>query len=127
MAAVAPVLLPEMKRRGYAPGELVALLASSSAMSETIPPSLTLIMIGAVTGVSISALFTAGLLPAAIGALALIAVAYVRSKNDKVHGARHAPRREVLRALTVALPALVLPLVIRTAVVNGIATATEVS
>src|SRR5260370_12861536 len=40
MAAVAPVLFPEMKRRGARPGELVALLSSSGAMSETIPPSL---------------------------------------------------------------------------------------
>src|SRR5579875_3672718 len=55
MAAIAPVLFPEMKRRGAAPGELVALLSSSGAMSETIPPSLVLITIGSVTGVSIAA------------------------------------------------------------------------
>src|SRR3989442_1022275 len=69
MAAVAPVLFPEMKRRGARPGELVALLSSSGAMSETIPPSLVLITIGSVTGVSIAALFTGGLLPALVGAL----------------------------------------------------------
>lgn len=63
MAAVAPVLFPEMRRRGSHPGELAALLASSSAMSETIPPSLVLITIGSVTNVSITALFTGGLLP----------------------------------------------------------------
>ena len=57
MAAVAPALFPEMKQRGAHPGRLVALLAASGAMSETIPPSLVLITIGAVTGVSISALF----------------------------------------------------------------------
>src|SRR6266700_3825553 len=56
MAAVAPVLFPEMKRRGARPGELVALLSASGAMSETIPPSLVLITIGSVTGVSIAAL-----------------------------------------------------------------------
>ncbi len=67
MAAVAPVLFPEMRRRGANEGELVALLATSAAMSETIPPSLVLIMIGSVTGVSISALFTGGLLPALVG------------------------------------------------------------
>ena len=39
MAAVAPVLFPEMSRRGSHPGELASLLASSSAMSETIPPA----------------------------------------------------------------------------------------
>jgi len=41
MAAVAPILfLPEMQRRASHPGELSSLLATSSAMSETIPPSL---------------------------------------------------------------------------------------
>jgi len=43
MAAVAPILFPEMRRRGAHPGELASLLATSSAMSETIPPSLVVI------------------------------------------------------------------------------------
>src|SRR5260370_27450085 len=58
MAAVAPVLFPEMKRRGAAPGELVPLLSASGAMSGTIPPSLVLLTIGSVTGLAIPALFT---------------------------------------------------------------------
>ena len=65
MAAVAPVLFPEMKRRGSNDGEMVSILSASGAMSETIPPSLVLITIGSVTGVSIAALFTGGLLPGA--------------------------------------------------------------
>src|SRR3954447_635313 len=56
MAAVAPVLFPEMKARGARPGDLVALLAATGAQTETIPPSLVLITIGSVTGVSIAAL-----------------------------------------------------------------------
>ncbi|MDQ2764492.1 MAG: TRAP transporter large permease subunit, partial [Pseudomonadota bacterium] len=75
-AAVAPVLLPEMRRRGSAPGELVAQLAASAAMSETIPPSLVLIIVGAVTGVSISALFDGGLLPAAFAAIGLAGLVF---------------------------------------------------
>jgi TRAP-type C4-dicarboxylate transport system permease large subunit len=63
MAAVAPALFPEMKKRGEDDGELVSMLAASGAMSETIPPSLVLITIGSVTGVSIAALFTAGSCP----------------------------------------------------------------
>ena len=62
MAAIAPVLFPEMKKRGTKSGELVALLSASSAMSETIPPSLVLITIASVSGLSIAALFTGGLL-----------------------------------------------------------------
>jgi hypothetical protein len=58
--AVAPVLFPDMKRRGMHEGELVSLLAASGAMAETIPASIVLIIIGSVTGVSIAALFTGG-------------------------------------------------------------------
>ena len=125
MAAVAPVLFPEMRARGANEGELIAILAASGAMTETIPPSLVLITIGSVTGVSIAALFTGGLLPGFVLALVLAAVARVRAGND-VPGPR-APRREVLRRFLYALPALLLPFVIRTAVVRGVATATEVS
>ena len=93
MAAVAPVLFPEMRRRGQHPGELASLLATSSAMSETIPPSLVLITIGSVTNVSISALFTGGLLPALVAALALVAVAWWRSRKEDVGLRTRAPGR----------------------------------
>ena len=66
MAAVAPVLFPEMKQRGAKPGDLVALLSATGAQTETIPPSLVLITIGSVTGVSIAALFTGGMLPGVV-------------------------------------------------------------
>jgi tripartite ATP-independent transporter DctM subunit len=125
MAAVAPVLFPEMKKRGAHEGELVAILAASGAMSETIPPSLVLITIGSVTGVSIAALFTGGLLPGLVLALVLAAVAWRRSRGEAV--GQRATRAVILRALVVALPSLLLPFVIRTAVVEGVATATEVS
>jgi tripartite ATP-independent transporter DctM subunit len=125
MAAVAPVLFPEMKQRGADEGELVALLAASGAMTETIPPSLVLITIGSVTGVSIAALFTGGLLPGFVLALILAGVARYRAGGE-VRGVR-VQRSEILRRLVIALPALLLPFVIRTAVVRGVATATEVS
>jgi len=127
MAAVAPVLFPEMKRRGQNEGELVSLLAASGAMSETIPPSLVLITIGSVTGVSISALFTGGLLPALVLALALAAIARWRGRGEHLEGVERASGSVIGRAFVIALPALVLPVVIRTAVIEGIATATEVS
>jgi tripartite ATP-independent transporter DctM subunit len=127
MAAVAPVLFPEMKRRGSQPGELVALLSASGAMSETIPPSLVLITIGSVTGVSIAALFTGGLLPALVAALALVVVAGFRSRGESLAGVRRAGAAQIARTFVIALPALALPFLIRAAVVEGVATATEVS
>ena len=127
MAAVAPVLFPEMKKRGQKPGEMVALLATSGAMAETIPPSLVLITVGSVTSISIAALFTGGLLPALVVALALAAVSYYRSRSEDTSRLVKSPRRAVWRAFLVALPALTLPFVIRFVVTEGVATATEVS
>ena len=127
MAAVAPVLFPEMKARGARPGDLVALLAATGAQTETIPPSLVLITIGSVTGVSISALFTGGLLPGVVLAITLSALVWWRYRDEDLSHVKRARRGEIVRAFVVALPALALPFVIRAAVVEGVATATEVS
>lgn len=127
MAAVAPVLIPEMEKRGYERGELVALLSSAGAQTETVPPSLVLIMIGSVTGVSIAALFTGGLLPSALLGLLLCALAWYRSRVDDSEGPRKIQWSKVRSSFIVALPALALPFIIRAAVVEGVATATEVS
>jgi tripartite ATP-independent transporter DctM subunit len=127
MAAVAPALFPEMKRRGAKPEELVALLSASGAMTETIPPSLVLITIGAVCSVSITALFVGGILPAVVATLAIVAVCAWRSRREpKVEGER-ANAARIARCCIAALPALALPLLIRTLVIEGAATATEVS
>src|SRR3954468_21058445 len=127
MAAVAPVLFPEMKARGAKPGDLVALLSATGAQTETIPPSLVLITIGSVTGVSIAALFTGGMLPGLVLALTLCALVWWRYRNEDLSHVRKATGGEIVKSLVIALPALALPFVIRAAVVEGIATATEVS
>ena len=127
MAAVAPVLFPEMRQRGAKPGDLVALLATSGAQTETIPPSLVLITIGSVTGVSIAALFTGGMLPGVVMGAALCAVVGWRYRHEDLSQVKRASGRQIGRALLVALPAIALPFVIRAAVVHGVATATEVS
>jgi TRAP-type C4-dicarboxylate transport system permease large subunit len=96
-------------------------------MPETIPPSLILITIGSVNGVSIAALFIGGLLPAAVGAVALGIIAFFRAHGE-VHTEVKRPKAMVIgKTFLIALPALILPLIIRFSVVEGVATATEVS
>ena len=127
MAAVAPVLFPEMKERGAKPGDLVALLSATGAQTETIPPSLVLITIGSVTGVSIAALFTGGMLPGVVLGITLCMVVWWRYRNEDLSHVRRATGREIGRAFLIALPAVALPFIVRAAVVKGVATATEVS
>lgn len=127
MAAVAPALFPEMKKRGNSEGDLIGLLSASGAMSETIPPSLVLIAVGSVTGVSIAALFTGGLLPAVVGMLCMCVVVFFQTKNENMEGVTRAPAKLIWKSFIYAIPAIALPFVIRTSVVEGVATATEVS
>ena len=127
MAAIAPALFPEMMARGSKPGELVALLSATGAQTETIPPSLVLITVGSVTGVSIAALFTGGLLPGLVVGAILCVVVWRRNRNEDLSHVTRASAREIGRAFVIALPAIALPFVIRAAVIEGVATATEVS
>jgi tripartite ATP-independent transporter DctM subunit len=127
MATVAPALFPEMKRRGNNPPEMIAQLATGAAMADTVPPSIILIVLGAVAGISIADLFASGFVVAMVLLLVLMALARWRARHESMEGVRRAPLRMTIQLLVIAAPALVLPFLIRGSVSSGIATATEVS
>lgn len=127
MATVAPALFPEMKRRGNKPKEMVALLATGAAMADTVPPSIVLIVLGSVAGVSIAGLFNAGFLVAGVLLATLVVLARWKARHEHAEGAKRAPFKVMWQFLLAAGPALVLPFLIRSAVGGGVATATEVS
>ncbi len=127
MATVAPALFPEMKRRGHKPKEMIALLATGAAMADTVPPSIVLIVLGSVAGVSIAALFTSGFVIAMVLLLALAVLARWKARHENMEGVKRASFKVIRTTLLIAAPALLLPFIIRGAVGGGIATATEVS
>ncbi|MBN9442426.1 TRAP transporter large permease subunit [Bosea sp. (in: a-proteobacteria)] len=127
MATVAPALFPEMKRRGYKPKDLIALLSTGAAMADTVPPSIVLIVLGSVAGVSIAGLFNAGFVIAGVLLLALAGLARWKAMAEDMKDVRRTPLRVIGKAALIAGPALVLPFIIRAAVGGGVATATEVS
>lgn len=127
MATVAPALFPEMKRRGHKPPEMNALLATGAAMADTVPPSIVLIVLGSAAGVSIAGLFTSGFVIAMVLLLILAVLARWKARHESMEGVKRAPFSVIKAAFLLAAPALVLPFIIRAAVGEGIATATEVS
>jgi tripartite ATP-independent transporter DctM subunit len=129
MAAIAPALFPEMEKLGSDRNAMTSLLAATGAQTETVPPSLILITVGSVSGLSIAALFTAGLLPAAFLGAMLCTYIWYNTRKDTLppRPASSQGKRIVWNSFVLALPALILPFVIRSAVVEGVATATEVS
>jgi tripartite ATP-independent transporter DctM subunit len=127
IAATAPVVGPLLRTRGHRAEEGAALLCSAAAMSESIPPSIALIVLSAATNLSTGALFIAGVLPAAVVSLCIVAVAYVRARRRGAGGGTRSSPREFLRHLAGSLPLLAIPLLIRSAIVKGVATPSEVS
>jgi tripartite ATP-independent transporter DctM subunit len=125
VAAVGSVLVPAVRRSQLNPSRAVALLAASAVMAETIPPSINLIILGLVTGLSIGGLFMAGLLPAGIMAFALIAVAIAFGGHTRlVSIERRSPSAKLWGG---ALVTIGLILFIFVGFKSGLATATEIS
>ena len=117
MAGGGPVLFPEMKERGAKPGDLWPALSDGCSDRDD-PPSIVLITIGSVTGVSITALFTGGLLPGLVLAVAL-ASSFGFDTGTKTHRMRRADLGEIGRVFFVAIPAIALPFIIRAAWYKG--------
>lgn len=127
MATVAPALFPEMRRRGNKQSEMVALLATGAAMADTVPPSIVLIVLGSVAGVSIAGLFESGIVVAMVLLLALLVLARWKARHESTGHIQRPSFKAIGRLALIAAPALVLPFLIRSAVGGGVATATEVS
>jgi tripartite ATP-independent transporter DctM subunit len=127
VVAVGSVLRRELKKQGYRPEQGAAVLASSAAMSETIPPSLAMLVLGSVAPISIGTLFIAGLLPAAVIASLLMLLNYVLSRRDNMASVPRATAAELLRATGGAMLPLVMPVIMVIGIRFGIATPTEVS
>jgi tripartite ATP-independent transporter DctM subunit len=127
MATVAPALFPEMRRRGNKKSEMVALLATGAAMADTVPPSIVLIVLGSVAGVSIAGLFESGFFVAMVLLMALLVLARWKARNEVTGQVKRPSLKAIGKLAMIAAPALVLPFLIRSAVGGGVATATEVS
>lgn len=126
VAAVGTTMKGVMKKEGYDPGETAAVLASGAIMGETVPPSIAMLVLASVTSLSIGTLFAAGLLPAAVMALCLMVLIYVRSRGRAIAPTAYSAS-DIGRAAVSAIPALFAPVILIGGIVSGVATPTEVS
>lgn len=129
VAAVGPILIPEMEKRGYPRPYAAALVANSSVLGLLIPPSVTMIVFGWVTNTSILAAFLATLGPGLLVALLLSLVNIRMSKNfslilDEPLSIKERSR-SISKSTFKAIPALLMPLMILGGIYGGIMTPTE--
>ena len=128
-SAIASVLVPTMKQNGYKAGFAAALIACAGTIGAIIPPSMTMVVYGAIAQVSIGGLFLGGILPGLLVGFFLMAVVKMYTYHPDypelrvTHGKfEWAP---VGRSLLEVWPALLGPLVILGGILGGIFTATE--
>jgi len=124
--STAKILVPEMERNGYPRAFSCALTSASSVLANLIPPSLGLIIYGALASVSVGALFVATIVPGLLVAAALSLTLYLIALRTG-YGAMAARSSGAVRrrALLLSLPALTLPVLIVGGVRFGVFTATE--
>jgi len=125
-AAIAKTMVPAMARRGYPKPFGVALTSASSILANMIPPSMGLIIYGALASVSVGALFVATIVPGLLMALAMSLVVHFECMRLGIgERGQRASWGERGAAAKSALPALVLPVLIVGGIRYGVFSATE--
>jgi C4-dicarboxylate transporter DctM subunit len=123
-AAIGAILIPAMAREGYDRSFSAALIAAGGSTAIIVPPSIALILYGAITNTSIGALFAGGVFPGILAGVALVVPALIVSRRRGYSSS--APSSEpLLRVVREAIWGLLAPVVILGGLYGGIFTPTE--
>jgi len=126
-AAVGSVALPAMKRKRYPTDFATAIFAAAGGVSTLIPPAIDLIIIGVVGGLSIGALFAAGVLPGVVLGIAVMALTYANAIKLDLPLEDPMPWREKARIIRDGLLPLGMIVIILGGIYGGVFTPTEAS
>jgi tripartite ATP-independent transporter DctM subunit len=125
VAATGSVLIPAMKKRGFTPQFSAALTSSTASLAIIIPPSIPMILYGALSDTSIVQLFIAGVIPGLIGASLMFLVCYRYALKYGIAKEVAFSLANLMRSGKEAGWALLLPVIILGGIFGGLVTATE--
>jgi len=126
-AGVGSVLIPPMKEKGYEGTFAVAITAASSVMGIVIPPSLVMVVWGAITETSVASLFAGGIIPGVLIGLSQMLVVYFVAKKRGYPVEEKQTLKEVGSSLRSSALALLMPIIIIGGIMFGLFTPTEAS
>lgn len=119
------VLVPAMVKRGYSPAFAAAIIASAATIGPIIPPSIPMVVFGALAEVSTSRLLIGGLVPGILMGVYLMGANYLVARRRGYPREPAPTGREVARAFLHAAPAMGMPVIIVGGIVVGAFTPTE--
>ncbi len=130
-AAMGGVAVPQLKERGYNIPFAAGSIAAAGPLALIIPPSMSFIIFGALTGTSISRLFIAGIIPgimlAGLMMVATVVAVMLRPELVPERPKKKLDRASFTAAVGKAIPLLLLAIGIIYSIYGGIATPTEVA
>ena len=124
-AAVAAMLIPMMKTTGYPEERSAGLIGAAGIIAPIIPPSIPFIIFGVTSGVSITKLFMAGIIPGVMMGVFLALLWGWQAKHLDIHTFPKASRRELAASFKNGIWALLLPVIIIGGFRLGVFTPTE--
>lgn len=125
VSAIGRLMYPQLRNAGYSDRFTVGLISSSAETSLLIPPSITMIIYGWLTGTSITKMFAAGLVIGLVLGLLFALYVYIESLRHNVGRLERVPMRERLSVIGEAAWALGMPVIILGGIYTGQFTATE--
>ncbi len=128
VATIGTMAVPEMLKRKYDKGLAAGSVAAAGALAVLIPPSISFILYGAISGESVGKLFIGGIIPGIVLATMMAAYVYIKvlrnpSLAPREHG--EVTFSEKMASLKRLWPVLLLILVVLGTIYTGIATPTE--
>lgn len=124
-AAVAALLIPMMRSNGYDLGRSSGLIAAGGIIAPIIPPSMSFIIYGVATNVSITKLFMAGIVPGLLMGLTLVVLWSWRARSENVPVQPRQSWSVRFKVLADGLWALAMPVIIIGGMRIGVFTPTE--
>ncbi len=126
-ASLGAILIPGMKEEGYDADFAAAITASSSTIGPIIPPSLPMIVVGTLVGLSVSKLFVAGAIPGILLGFGLMGMGYFIAKKRKYPKGKMQSARVIWATFKDAIWALLMTFIILFGILGGFFTPTEAS
>lgn len=128
-SAISSIVIPTMKKAGYKAGFAAALIACAGTIGAIIPPSMTMVVYGAIAQVSIGGLFLGGIIPGLLVGLFLMAAVKIYTYHPEYPELRVVHGRfgwgPLWRSMIDVWPALLAPVIIVGGILSGVFTATE--